>query len=109
MTEPPVPVVKRPKPRAAPEVWVSTMGSTMVAVALPVAVEVLPEAAKAGEAETRAMAEARMIFFTCMLPNWGRGASPLGCDTTAKLLYCEFGRVRRSSVRNLTYSGRVNG
>ena len=64
--------------------WVSTIGETIVAVAVPVAVEVLPEAAKAGEAETRTIAEARMIFFTCVLLKCGAPQRPgLGAGKSA--------------------------
>jgi hypothetical protein len=44
-TVPPVPVVNLPKLSVAPELWVSTIGVTTTAVAVPVAVEVLPVAA----------------------------------------------------------------
>ena len=67
-TVPPRPVVKRPKPSAAVVGWVMVIGETITAVAVPVAVAVLPGAAKAGVAATNAMAEARMILFMRMLP-----------------------------------------
>ena len=67
-TEPPAPVVKVPKPSAALGVCVSVIGETMVAVAVPVAVEVLPGAANAGEAKDMAMAEARISFFIRLFP-----------------------------------------
>lgn len=47
MTVPPVPVVNLPNASTAAGVCVSTIGDTTVAVAEPVAVEVLPEAANA--------------------------------------------------------------
>lgn len=71
VTVPPVPVVKRPKLSAAPLGCVNTIGATIVADAVPVAEEVLPEPAKAGVPEAMAMPkttdEARMIFFTFVL------------------------------------------
>jgi hypothetical protein len=67
LTVPPVPVVNLPKPSAAPLVCVSVIGATTVAVAEPAVVAEVP-AANAGVAERMAMAEAMMIFFTCMLP-----------------------------------------
>lgn len=62
-TDPPVPVVKRPKLSVAVEGCVRTIGATTVAVAEPVAVEVLPDAAKALPGNAAAMIAAKRIFF----------------------------------------------
>lgn len=50
VTVPPVPRVKRPKLSLALAGWVSTIGAMIVAVAVPVAVDWLPDPAKAGSA-----------------------------------------------------------
>jgi hypothetical protein len=68
ITAPPVPVVKLPKLSVAVEVCVSTIGETTVAVAAPVAVEVLPEAAYAGAATDSAMTAQSRIFFMTKSP-----------------------------------------
>jgi hypothetical protein len=64
VTVPPVPRVKRPKLRLALAGWVSTIGATTVAVAVPVAVDWLPDPARAGLEMASAMSAAGVNLFT---------------------------------------------
>lgn len=82
-TVPPVPTVNLPKLKTAALSWVTTSGDTIVADATPVAVEVLPEAAKADVDETATTRVARMIFFISLpdlkatSPEYAGAAIPL--------------------------------